>query len=523
MPNFRLHLFSFLLLLTTSFVFSQTQFEEKISELGITELNNPTYSRGEIFADNTFLERNHLNSYKNFGLLQGWDDGNLGAEEIENREIITRLYESFVLFTFPNSVGGLIQNPNHSFVNYNEQFNIYIYDDNGGLISYFSSSGLDQNGDALSTSTAAHFYYNQVYLNSNINTPFVDDSKWGASFPEQAPGSRLKIIFELYSADNSTSKGFYVETIVSENVFLPYTKYNPWNDEIFGIAQTNAKIQIKNSADQILETNISTGSTSYDYPVADWLFAHTFNGSLTTTDDIESKIETEFKAGTGYSSTSKSVIYTANKSSIDYFRANNDSYTYSFGDGTGRYDTPFKDSKPVSKDPVSSEIIINTYQGAKNYKVTEINRFTFDRTSDIDEFDFRAIGGFLIQQYTTTGKSTNPDKFWLGNDLALANTTTTTTFRNKDADWILPSDRQEMPISFSSRQNEGWWGDLRQTRAGGSLNNYALNRYIGINKVYALDTGDFYPWTEYDPYEPNKDIFINGNGLSTANVMTNFG
>ena len=158
MPNFRLHLFSFLLLLTTSFVFSQTQFEEKISELGITELNNPTYSRGEIFADNTFLERNHLNSYKNFGLLQGWDDGNLGAEEIENREIITRLYESFVLFTFPNSVGGLIQNPNHSFVNYNEQFKIYIYDDNGGLISYFSSLGLDQNGDALSSSTAAHFY-----------------------------------------------------------------------------------------------------------------------------------------------------------------------------------------------------------------------------------------------------------------------------------------------------------------------------------------------------------------------------
>lgn len=495
-----------LLLLNTFCSFSQTPFDDKVTELGIQSIATDEWFTE---TDATYPDRNHLNRARNFGLHYGYWDYNTGFSTLIPPRNYSELKNSFVLFTYPNSIGGLIQNPkNHHDDNtlYGNNFKIFVYDSDGDLISYFSSSGLDVNGNAVSVPDPAHHYYNQVFLDNTISTPFEEDYKWGASFPEQTPGTTLKIVFELYGSDNSTSKGFFIETTVSENVFLPYTKYNPWNDEVFGIVQTDAELQIKNISDAILHTNISTGSSSYNLPIADWHFAHTLPSSLASTEDVEIKIETKHNSSVSYSSTQKAVVYSALKSSIDYF----------------------KEGSLVPK--VNSETIINSKHGIPNLEVTEVNRFNFDRSSEHDSFS--TMNGSIPDDIGNINPSSiNPssinhgpdgdlDKFWLGTTLALADPGI--TIENKDTNWILPQSRQEIPISITNRQNDDWWGDLRDTYEGPSLNNYAFQNYIGINKIYTKDTGNFNPFPTIpgnvgNGYQDTPSV-ITGTGLSVANI-----
>ena len=508
-----------LLLLNTFLSFSQTPFENKISELNIgpyqhtSDYNTLELASGD-FGQTT--ERNHLNSRRNFGLFYFGIWANSRPAFSTN---IEQLIKSFVLFTFPNSIGGLVQNPLNQSSNpiYGAAFDVYIYDGAGNLISFFSSTGNDADGSPISASSAAHHYYQNFYLNdSSVSSPFDDDKKWGASFATQAIGSTLKVVFdfkgdwwmnglydgtynnqlnvETYSSDNGVPRGFYIETTVSDNTILPYTKYNPWNDEVFGIVQTDSEIRIKDESDNILVSGISTGSSSYDLPIAVWDFSHTLASSLAPTEDVVVKLETKYSPTANYSSSSKTIIYTANKSSIDYFNGDN----------------------LLPKDS-SSEVVINTKQDAPNLTYTEINRFSFDRTSSIDDISNMTQ---TYNNYNEIGPDGHgdPDAFWLGTDLAYANANVA-TFNNKDPNWILPTNREQMPVTLTNRQNEDWYGDIRPTESGSSTNGYAQQKYIGINKIYALDTGDFTPWIDVNS---NAINIINGLGLSTANITQNW-
>ena len=501
-------IFLFFALTISCSIFSQTAYETKINELGIgpyefvwdNDANAYDYSNFEFASGNfgSVPPLNEVNSRYRYGYLYpnnpAYESNSIqpfGTNKASGFEILIRkLKNNLVLHAYPNSVGGVFQTPPSGL--YGQDFDVYIYNQAGELISYFSTNGLDQNGNPWSSSASGHYYYNEVYLDNSVSLPSrgsqtMYSKRWGASYETQSPGDIIYMVFDfnsdfwmydlyngnvnlagyyasgtsnntVYTSANGIPQGFVIETTVSDNSFLPYNKYNPWNDEIWGIAQTDNQLRIKDSSNNIIVQDISTGESDYDLPVADWGFSSTLSVNIAESSDEEVFIETKINGDANYSTDQKSIIYTSNQFGIDLFSGNNEI-------------TPNNEG----------QIVINRKAGQSNLTYDEVNRFSFDRSSSQS-----TLSGMQFQ-------NGDGDKFWTGTNLAITETDViipTTT----DLDWILPASRENLPLKVSSRSiSENWHGDLRETASDPSINGYVKQTYIGINSIYALDTGNFTP------------------------------
>lgn len=566
-------LFIFLFIFLNSY--TQTQYDSKINELGIGPYTFSGYAAKDLslasgdFGNIEFY--NHVNSRFRFGHLPAnnnpygsqtlifnyrsdhrWKSNNyqnpcnyysslrIGSYDDIGvfGNTINKLNKATVLFAFENSVGGIIQDPDSNM--YGDDFDVYVFNETTGeQIGFFSSQGKDVNGINFQPGTTEYYYYNDVYLDTSIKLPTstassievygqyesggstytLSSKRWGVSYPTQQPGSVIKVVFDfkadwwmndLYSGqkyywchnqtftpnDGIIPKGFVVSATVSDNGFLPYIKYNPWNDELWGIAQTGGYARIKdNSSNSILVEDIFTGSNLYNLPIANWNFSSTISNTFVDNNlnlDKEVIIETKRSSSDDYSTDKKSMVFSSN-----------------FNDFT------LSQGQTIINSTLDETLTQNIKRGSQNLTYDHVNRFSFDRIGSATS---------LNQYYYSFG---DPDKFWTSTNL--------TSYKNSqviennqglipttiDETWMLPVSKMNLPIKRETTtfDLQKWYGDIRDTDSGPSLKNYKPTSYIGINKTYNKETGQFIP---YDRPFYDGETTIQGLGPSEIVINSNW-